>query len=1023
VGALAQLNIDQFAAEGGALNETAKIPLLVALIAGVGVGSVLAGIWSAGRVELGILPLGAFGVAISSMLLFVVEGTIIDPATAVTAGFVWACALLFALGSSAGLFAVPLDAYMQHRSPRESRGSILSASNFMTFSGVLISAFVFAGLRLPIYSGSLANVPGPMQGLPLSEPSLHHVKALESEFRQAWQQAGEQPELEAYLARATDDQRSAALARLLWVELKARQARGDFMKDKPYFERFPDDQLLVKSVYDQAMDLPLFTSRQIFLLAGLFTLPVFAYIVCLIPQASMRFMVWLASGLLYRIRVYGRENVPEQGGALLAVNHISWLDGILLLLTSSRTLRLIGYVGNFQQGFLKWLAKLWGVIPISPRPKAIRQALETARQALLDGELVVIFPEGGITRSGQLQSFKPGLMKLIEGTAVPVIPVYLDELWGSIFSFEGGKFFWKLPRRWPFPISIHFGKPIRDPQDIHEVRQAVQELGTMAVQQRPDRALRLSRALIQMCKKRKFQPKIADSTSGELTGGNLLTRALILRRLLKRHVLAGDEQYVGLLLPPSAGGAIANMAMLLDRRIGINLNYTVSSQVMNECIAQSGIRHVLTSRKFMENFSFDLNAEMVYLEDFKDRVTTADKIVAATQAFAVPASLLERSLGLHKINNDDVLTVIFTSGSTGQPKGVMLTYRNVAHNVEAINQVIHLNSRDVLVCVVPLFHSFGYTIALWGSLGLNIKGVFHYSPLDAKRIGKLCSKYGGTLLLATPTFLRMYLLRCNPEDFDTLEVVVAGAEKLPSSLSDAFEKKFGVRPVEGYGATELSPLVSVNIPPSRSIDNFQTDCKEGTVGRPVPGVSARVLDLETGRELGADQPGMLWIKGPNVMKGYLGRPDLTDEVIKDGWYMTGDVALIDEEGFIRITGRESRFSKIGGEMIPHLKIEESLLKAIGAADEGAPKLAVTAVPDAKRGERLVVIHTQLEQTPDALSKALAADGLPNLFIPSTDSYYQVNELPVLGSGKLDLKNIKQIALERFAPADQSVAKS
>jgi acyl-[acyl-carrier-protein]-phospholipid O-acyltransferase/long-chain-fatty-acid--[acyl-carrier-protein] ligase len=222
-----------------------------------------------------------------------------------------------------------------------------------------------------------------------------------------------------------------------------------------------------------------------------------------------------------------------------------------------------------------------------------------------------------------------------------------------------------------------------------------------------------------------------------------------------------------------------------------------------------------------------------------------------------------------------------------------------------------------------------------------------------------------------------------------------------------------VRPVEGYGTTELSPLVSVNVPPSRSVNNFQPDRKDGTVGRPVPGVTAKVTDLETGHDLSADKPGMLWIAGPNVMKGYLHMPDKTAEVIKDGWYQTGDVALIDSEGFIHITGRESRFSKIGGEMVPHIQIEEELERLIDPADDGKPQVAVTAVPDAKRGECLVVLHTSLAgKTPDDLRKGLTAAGLPNLFIPSADSFYEVQELPILGTGKLDLRGIKALALEK-----------
>jgi acyl-[acyl-carrier-protein]-phospholipid O-acyltransferase/long-chain-fatty-acid--[acyl-carrier-protein] ligase len=434
--------------------------------------------------------------------------------------------------------------------------------------------------------------------------------------------------------------------------------------------------------------------------------------------------------------------------------------------------------------------------------------------------------------------------------------------------------------------------------------------------------------------------------------------------------------------------------------------------VMNACIEQAGIKHVITSRKFMDKMNFTLNAEIVYLEDFKDKLTAADKAISYLQSYFLPARMLESQLGLSRVKSDDVLTVIFTSGSTGAPKGVMLTYANIASNIAAIDQVIHLRDTDVLIGILPFFHSLGYTVTVWGVASLNIQGAYHFSPLMAKQVGKLAAKYKGTILLCTPTFLRMYLRGCDVEDFKSLDVVVCGAEKLPKDLSDEFEKKFGVRPIEGYGTTELSPLASVNIPPSRSVNNFQADRKEGSVGRPVPGVTAKVTDLDSGEPLSAGKPGMLWIAGPNVMKGYLNQPEKTAEVIKDGWYQTGDVAFIDEEGFIHITGRESRFSKIGGEMVPHIQIEEELERIVGPSADGKPQIAVTAVPDAKKGERLVVLHTKLNKTPDDLRKGLTEAGLPNLFVPASDSFYEIDAIPILGTGKLDLRAVKMVAMAK-----------
>jgi len=528
------------------------------------------------------------------------------------------------------------------------------------------------------------------------------------------------------------------------------------------------------------------------------------------------------------------------------------------------------------------------------------------------------------------------------------------------------------------------------------------------------RAMVLPRKFLRMCRANKRRTKIADSTQVELTGGALLMRSLVLRRLLRREVLAPDERHVGLLLPPTVAAVVANAALSLDRRIAVNLNYTVSAEVMNACVGQCGIRHVLSSRRVMEKLDLRIDAELVYLEDFKGKVNVKDGLIALLQSRWTPLWLLERRLGLTKIEGDDVLTVIFTSGSTGMPKGVMLTHRNVGTNIEAFNSIIRLGHRDVLLGILPLFHSFGYTVTLWTALTLEPMVVYHYSPLEARAVGKLCRDHGATILIATPTFLRSYLRRCQPEDFAAMEVVITGAERLPGELADAFESKFGIRPIEGYGTTELSPVVSVNVPPGRAPSTGEIGCREGTIGRPVPGVAVKVVDLDTGEDLGAGKPGMLLVRGPNVMKGYLGRPELTAEVIRDGWYVTGDVAEIDADGFIRITGRLSRFSKIAGEMIPHIRIEEEIARLLELDEESPAGVVVTALPDAKKGERLIVLHTGLSQTPEEICRTLAKRGLPPLWIPSPESFRRIDAIPVLGTGKADLKQVKELALREFS---------
>jgi acyl-[acyl-carrier-protein]-phospholipid O-acyltransferase/long-chain-fatty-acid--[acyl-carrier-protein] ligase len=364
-------------------------------------------------------------------------------------------------------------------------------------------------------------------------------------------------------------------------------------------------------------------------------------------------------------------------------------------------------------------------------------------------------------------------------------------------------------------------------------------------------------------------------------------------------------------------------------------------------------------------------------------------------------------LGRH--NLDDVATIIFSSGSTGEPKGVPLTYRNVTSNLAAAVDHITLVQSDRLLGALPFFHSFGYTLILWLPLQIAASAVFYPDPRQAKEIGELCRVHRCTGLLSTATFLRFYLRRCLPDDFRTLRIIICGAEKLPPALAKEFEEKFGVLPMEGYGCTELAPVVSADVPDVEINGVRQVRNKRGTVGHPIPGVAVRIVDPDTDRLLPPGAEGMILVKGPNLMPGYLGRPDLTAKAIKEGWYTTGDMGRIDDDGFLTITGRLSRFAKIGGEMIPLEKVEEDMHAVLGTNDR---VLAVASVPDERRGERLVVLHLPtLALKPRELGQRLAERGLPNLWVPGDRDYYEVKELPVLGTGKLDLRRVKELAVK------------
>lgn len=910
---LANINIDSFGTIDLSLTQEKVGPLLAMLVVGVGLGSLLAGLWSGSGVELGIVPLGAAGICLSAFLLYMTGDSVVPGvASATEHAFGWSCVWLFLLGISSGLFDIPLEAYLQLKSDPRVRGSILAANNFISYTCMLAAAGLFW----------------------LMQTQFH------------------------------------------W------------------------------------------SASTIFLAAGLGTVPVAIYVVCLIPQATVRCIVWIISKILYRVRVRGLANLPQTGGALLVANHVSWLDGVLLLLVSTRPIRMLAWADYVSGWWINWLARMWGVIPIrsTDGPKALIQSLRAAKEALVEGDLVCIFAEGGITRNGQLQPFQRGLLRIVEGTGCPVIPVYLDELWGSIFSFSGGGFFWKLPRRWPYPVSISFGEQLADPDNVESVRQAVQCLGVDSVEARKNRILVPQRQAVRQLKKTRFRQKIADSSGTKLTGGKALAGSLVLRHLLTRDIIGPNEQMVGILLPPSVGGFVANLAVSFLPRVAVNLNYTLSNADVNYCIRAAGIKHVITSKRFLEKRPFDLDCEVVFLEDVLKKVTPTMKLVAALKAYLLPAFLLDRLLGLSRLKPDDLMTVIFTSGSTGEPKGVMQTHLNIATNVAAANQLLRFRSDDVLVGVLPFFHSFGYSFPLWLIASGEPSAVYHFNPVESKVVGKLCDEYGVTVIAATPTFIKRYLKRCTKEQFRTVNLVITGAEKLPQDLAHDFEEKFGVFPTEGYGTTELSPLGACNIPKSRSPAGTSDGERKGTIGRVIPNASAKIVDPETRADVGTNQEGLLWIKGPNVMMGYLNQPAKTAEVIHDGWYNTGDIGKIDEDGFIHITGRQSRFSKVAGEMIPHIRVEELLARIVEDPndEEGEVRIAVTAVPDADKGERLIVLHKPLTKTPDEILKQLSKSDIPNLWLPSADSFIEVPEIPVLGTGKLDLRALKQLALEKTA---------
>jgi acyl-[acyl-carrier-protein]-phospholipid O-acyltransferase/long-chain-fatty-acid--[acyl-carrier-protein] ligase len=924
--ALLQLTIIIYGHDVLKIDDAHITGLQAAVAIGIGLGSIAAGYLSGGKIEYGLIPLGAVGMTVFGALLYFrapadffagglgrISAHFSAPVVALILSGVanWARLRIFdlgLLGFFGGLFAVPLGALIQHRPKREEKGGVIAAANLVSFIGIAI----------------------------------------------------------------------ASLAYYVFTNWFHQNAAG------------------------------------IFLDGAILTLVTSAYAIWLLPDSLVRFVLWAATHTVYCIRVEGRENVPQAGGALLVCNHLSFVDGLLLIASIDRPIRFILYKAVYDLPYVKPFAKTIGAIPISSeqRPREMIHSLREATNAIKNGEIVCIFAEGQITRIGQLLPFRRGMERIMKGVDAPIIPVNLDGVWGSIFSFEGGRFIWKLPRSIPYPVTVSFGKPMPPATPPFEVRRAVQQLQTQAYRYRRARMRTLHQSLIHNAHRHPFRFAMGDKRRPKMKWGGVLLSSIFLARRLR--ATWKDQEMVGILLPPSVPGALVNYAATLSGKIPVNLNYTSSDESLASCAAQCKLETVITTKQLLDRIPLKVPGRMVLLEEVAAGHSLGERLIALLLWF-FPGRALEKILGGGKAKTlDDLATIIFSSGSTGEPKGVMLTHYNIASNVEQVGQTFMLDHHDSLLGVLPFFHSFGFTVTLWLPAALGVSVVYHPSPLDLAAISEIVREYRLTFLMSTPTFLQAYARRCSPEDFGSLKYVIVGAEKLPDRLALAFEDRFGIRPLEGYGATECSPVVSVNTRDFHAPGFRQVGGKRGRIGHPLPGISVRIIDPDTREPVAAGSSGLLLVKGPNVMKGYLGKPEKTADVLEDGWYVTGDIAAEDEDGFLAITDRLSRFSKIGGEMVPHLKIEEQLHELAGVTEQ---RFVVTAVPDGKKGERLVVLHTLPPEELKAVLDRLGESGLPNLWIPRPNQFFAVEELPHLGTGKLDLRRIKDLAVE-FSPADK-----
>ena len=853
---------------------------------GIGVGSMAAGRLSGNKVELGLVPIGAFGMGVFSILLAGSGGSFLQASVSLTL-----------IGFSGGLFAVPLNAILQQRPDAAEKGRLLATNNFLNVVGILLASGV------------------------------------------------------------------------LWV---------------------------TTDILDLAPE-------RVFLIGGVLTVAGSVYVLARVPEFFVRFSLWLLTHTIYRIRIVGQQHVPLRGPALLVCNHLSHVDGFLVGGCIQRFVRFMVYRPYYEHPMLRWFLSRIHAIPVAAGRDALA-SLERARKELEAGHVVCIFAEGEISRTANLLPFRRGLERIAGGLDVPIIPVYIDRVWGSIFSFERGRFFWKWPRRIPYDVTVAFGEALPSSTAAPEVRLAVMELGCDVSGERHPAHETLAAAFIRTAKRRWGAFCMADSSGRSLTFGRTLVSSLLLDRWLRTH--AAGQGTIGLLLPGSIGGALANIATAMSGKVALNLNFTAGPQSMAYAVEKAGIRTILTSRRFLTKAEISEMPGMVMLEDVITGFTSLAKLRALVVAKSLPTWLLVRIYG-RRSRADQTASIIFSSGSTGTPKGVQLTHRNLLSNVHSIAQVFDMRPHDVMIGVLPFFHAFGYTGTLWFPLITGFGAAYHPNPMDAKTIGDLTARHHGTILMSTPTFCTSYLRKCEREQFAHLRYVVVGAEKLRPAIADAFREKFGVELLEGYGCTEMGPVVAANVPDVEDRGVRQRGSRAGTVGHVLPGVAARVVDPDTFEGPLFDREGLLLVKGPNRMAGYLGDAERTAEAIRDGWYVTGDIASMDEHGFIRITDRLSRFSKLGGEMVPHIRIEESIAGMLSESHT----CVVTSVPDELRGERLVAFFTDPAMTAQALWERLCQTDLPRLWLPKREDMYHVDAIPTLGTGKTDLRRVKQMAAE------------
>ncbi len=701
--------------------------------------------------------------------------------------------------------------------------------------------------------------------------------------------------------------------------------------------------------------------------------------------------------LLWRYKINRLGQLPkDMRGTLVVANHQSYIDGIIMAWLLPRGTHFMVLPDMFQLPVLGYVLKKAGAIPFGGTIGQNKRGIEQTREILANGGTVCIFAEGSITRTGQLRPFRRGIEVIAEDLDINILPVYIHGFFGGLrkgskFSFSEQKFFCKRSGFKRRKITLHVGQPLAGTTPAWKIRQNIAWLGSIAMSEHLADNETAARRFLSKAQDHPFSKVMADSTGTQF---NYMKLAIGARLLAKHLAETADDKTIGVLLPGAAGAVLTNLAIAFTGRAVVNLNFSLGKASMESAIQQAGIERVVTSRLFLKKIPEYPNVNYLYLEDFRKKVGGMQRLFSLLAFWLLPSPILKR----HWLKNqlaDNILTIQFSSGSTAEPKGVCLTNRQILCNVSSFGALLQQVPKQPMLGILPLFHAFGYTVCQWYCLLNNNRVFFHPNPLEFKTVAEHIEKQHIGIIVATPTFAAGY---ARSGSLKSVNLVVCGGEKLAPKMATILHQKLpNTHILEGYGASELGPVAAVNMPDYKSKRLTQVGHREKSVGMPIPGVAVKIVDPETMQELAPTEQGLILIHSAARMQGYLNKPSLTGQVLHNGWYNTGDIGYLDSDGFLFLTDRQSRFSKIGGEMVPHGKIEQTLQDVLEHQE-------VAVVPDTE--DKIHVLYAD-KKSPAELFKALKESDLPKLWQPKQSHYHQLKEIPRMATGKLDLKACKE----------------